>query len=242
MTDTKHALFVAPIAFLPFLLQPKISMRFRLWLATGGVLFFLATVVYLHITGVGGNIYRVMESAQKTPKGKLAYAVTADFRHLVPYPLLGAGPGRFTSDQARAHRVPLARRYIIPYYDEARRHSYYGRKGSTVVSSVVGSVDVDLFVLMGEFGWLGTALYYWFLGWITWRLFQKSNVAPASSVLSGIYLALTSCILFFMLLTLFVSITTVPVIIYPIWMLIGRTWDVIPETQNPADPPLLERD
>ncbi len=226
LTDTKHALFLFPIAFMPFLFHPHFPVRLRIWLLTAGVGFIVMSAIYIGTNFGSIQAGRVWEEVKDSPKGDLFYAVTADFSHLVRYPMLGAGPGRFASNQARESRVPLARRYILPYYDEARRLGYFGRRGTTVVSSVAGAVNADFFVLMGEFGWVGTLTYYLFMGWVVVRLFWKSIELPQSQLVSGVYMALSCCIIFLVMITLLTAISTIPVLVFPLWLLIGRTWDM----------------
>jgi hypothetical protein len=239
MTDTKHALILLPFAFAPLLFHPNVSARLRAGLVTVGAVFILATYVYFKLVVGDAQVRNYFNSIQETPKAEMFYAVTADFSHLVPYPLLGAGPGRFASNQGRESRAPLARRYIIPYYDEARRLGYFGRQGTTAVSSVVGSVNTDFFVLMGEFGWAGAAVFYGFIGWIVIRLFRKSAALPRHDPKSGAYLGLASCVLFLIPITMITSASTVPPLMFPLWMLIGRAWDM-KKKEDPAIEPIAE--
>jgi len=232
MTDTKHALVLFPLVFLPFLLHPSFSARMRVNLLSLGAVFMLATVGYFHLNKENTRVNQVIKSFKNSPKGDMFYAVTVDFGHLVPYPLLGAGPGRFASNQARDARVPLARRYILPYYDEARRLGYYGRRGSTVVSSVIGAVNTDFFVLMGEFGWLGTCVFYGFIIWVVVQVFRKSREWVPTSLESGLFLGLACCLIFLMLIMMLTSASTVPVVVFPIWMMIGRMWDMRQDTDK----------
>jgi len=232
MTDTKHALILMPFAFIPFLLHPKFPTRLRLALISGGMIFILATTVYFHIT-MGGQRFRpFFSSFADSPKGKMVYAVTTDFSHLVPYPLLGAGPGRFASSQAAAAKAPLARRYILPYSDERRRLGYFGMSGSVVSASILGIPQTDLFVLMGEFGWLGAVAYYLFLGWIIKRLWQKSILLPLNRPASGLFMSLCCCMIFLIFTTTLMSSATIPMLVFPLWILIGRMWDM--QTDNPV--------
>ena len=226
MTDTKHALVLFPFAAAPFLFHPHFPVRLRIWLLTVGAGFILMTIAYFNTTAGGVRFGQTWDSIEDSPKADMFYAVTGDFGHLVRYPILGAGPGRFASNQAREARVPLARRYILPFYDEARRLGYFGRRGTTVVSSVAGAVNADFFVLMGEFGWLGAAAYYLFMGWVAVRLFRKSVELPRNNLLSGVYIALSCCLIFLVMITLLTSISTIPVLVFPLWLLIGRTWDM----------------
>ncbi len=233
MTDTKHALVLFPFAFAPFLFHPHFPVRLRIWLLGAGAGFVLMSIVYFNTMIGGMRVASTWEAIKESPKADMFYAVTGDFSHLVRYPMLGAGPGRFASNQAREARVPLARRYILPYYDEERRRGYFGVQGTTVAASVVGLVNTDFFVLMSEFGWLGAATYYLFMGWVTVRLFRKSVALPRGHLVSGVYLALCCCNIFMVMVTMLTSVATIPVMVFPLWLLIGRTWDM--RVEGPGD-------
>ena len=45
-------------------------------------------------------------------------------------------------------------------------------------------------------------------------------------VMFGVYLALACCLIFQVILMMFTSILNVPMLLYPIWMLVGRMWDM----------------
>lgn len=228
MTDTKHALLMFPFAFLPFFFHPKFPIRLRMGLSLIVLGFGLASAAYFQMAMGGYRIRAFADNFQNSPKGEMLYAVTTDFSHLVPYPLLGAGPGRFASNQAVEGRVSLARRYIIPYLDEQRRLGYYGRSGSVVSASILGNPQSDLFILLGEFGWLGAAAYYLFVGWVIVKLWRKSTALPLQTLCSGYFMSLCCCLLFLVFTTLLISSTTIPVLAFPLWILIGRMWDMRP--------------
>ncbi len=234
MTDTKHALVLMPIAFLPFLLHPKFSIRVRLWLVSTGLVFMLVAAIYIQSVIGAYKLNLFVRSFWGSPKGELILALTTDFPHLVPYPLLGAGPGRFTSSQAVAARVPLARRYIIPYLDELRRTSYFGAEVAKA-ATILGDPQSDLFVVTGEYGWLGAATYYLFLGWIAFKLWSKSIVLPLGSLLAGYYMGLCCCIVFFACMTPLMLMVRIPVLAFPLWLLIGRMWDMKPSKSGAAE-------
>ena len=226
MTDTKHALLIMPLAFLPFLFHPGFSARLRTGLLFAGAAFMFASVVYLNMAVGKLGLSQQLRMFRDSPKGEILYAVTADFTYLVPYPLLGAGPGRFTSPQASDARTPLARRYIIPYQDQQRRMAYFGRGGDVAQSSIVGIVSTDFFKLMGDFGWIDTALYYSFLLWIAGILFKKSLEWPSNHLISGLFLGLSCSMIFLTCVTLLVGVMTIPVVAFPLWIFIGRMWDM----------------
>ena len=234
MTDTKHAMILFPLAFIPFFLHPKFPARIRIWLVVAMAVFAMATVAYFQFSMGSRDLRRYWDSAKQSPKGDMFYAVTVDFSHLVPYPLFGAGPGQFASESAIANRVPLARRYIIPYLDDNRRRGFFGRGGTVVSASVIGSPTADFFTLTGEFGWAGVVLYFTFWGWVIMKLIRKSMAGALQGVRSGIYLALACCLIFQAILMTFTSILNIPMLMYPIWMLVGRMWDMQVGTALPS--------
>lgn len=235
MTDTKHALLFAPLAFLPFLFHPVVSVRVRGGLLVGGSLFILASAFYFVLFAGRLDLMRNWQQMANSPKGEMFTALTSDFGYLVPYPLLGAGPGRFCSDQAVNNMVPLARRYVIPYRDELNRSKLtYGGFGTRTGASQLAWPQSDFFTLVGEFGWLGAAVYFGFWGWVVWRLLQKAREARASPPLVGIYMSLASCMIFLIFVVMFVKAVTIPVLSFPLWMLVGRTWDMKPSPEPAA--------
>ena len=64
------------------------------------------------------------------------------------------------------------------------------------------------------------------MGWAALRLFRKSVALPRRNLVSGVYMALCCCIVFLVMLTVLTSISTIPVLVFPLWLLIGRTWDM----------------
>lgn len=226
MTDTKHGLMLFPLAALPFLFHPRFPVRLRLNLLVMGGVFILFSTLYFRMAGGGADMRRILDSVRDSPKGEMMYAVTTDFSHLVPYPLLGAGPGKFASNQAIAGRAPLARRYIIPHLDQQRRLGYFGRSGAVVSASILGTPQSTFFILIGEFGWLGVSAYYGFLIWIIFRLWRKSTALPMESLASGYFMALCCCMIFLIFTTVLMDTMTVGALSFPLWILIGRMWDM----------------
>lgn len=222
MTGTRHALLMAPVAFLPFLLHPRLPMRMRGALVSIGLLVAVMAVAYLSNDRV--RWHRAWENFVNSPKGEMYRAVTKDFHFLVHYPLLGAGPAKFASDQARDVRAPLTRRYILPYYDEARRLGYYGRKGTTIISSMMGSTNADCLAVTSETGWLGAGCYYLFYGLIVWGFWRRS-LQTGNAEFSGQLTALASCLLFCVMLTFIYHSFNLPMLSYPLWILAGTLWD-----------------
>ena len=79
---------------------------------------------------------------------------------------------------------------------------------------------------MGEFGWLGALAYYAFLVWVAAKLWRKSRQHSLDRPATGFFIALCSCLIFFAFTTTLLSTATVPVLAFPLWILIGRTWDM----------------
>lgn len=235
MTDTKHGLLFAPIAFLPFLFRSSLPVKLRAGMLAGGSIFVLASAFYFILFAGRLDLMQNWHQMKNSPKGEMFVATTVDFPYLVPYPLLGAGPGRFCSDQAVANMVPLARRYVIPYQDEAnRRKLTYGATATRTGSSQLAWPQSDFFTLVGEFGWLGASIYFGFWGWTIWRLLAKAKAARAQPLFMGMYMALASCLIFMVFVILFIKAVTIPVLSFPLWMMVGRTWDM---KARPEDSP-----
>lgn len=226
MTDTNHGLILFPFAALPFLFHPKFPVRLRLNLVLMVLVFMFFSVLYFRMENRVSDVRRTLDSVKDSPKGEMMYAVTTDFSHLVPFPLLGAGPGKFASNQGIAGRTALARRYIIPHLDQQRRLGYFGRSGSVVSASILGAPQSTFFIIMGEFGWLGAAAFYGFLGWITYRLWCKSIALPLDCLASGYFMALCCCMIFLIFTTFLMSTMTIGALSFPLWILIGRMWDM----------------
>ena len=238
MTDTKHAIVLMPIAFAPVLFHQRISRKLRAGLLMGGAVVMVLTGAYL-ISVLGGNVLyrmsRYWEVMMDSPKGDAYMAVTKDFHHLVHYPLFGAGPGRFFSQQASDSKAPLARRYVLPYTDEANRLRLTHVGTTRTGGSLLAAPAADILTLMGEFGWLGTALYMSFVGWVLFGLWRKAASLPAGSGDSLVYLSLAAGVLFLCLTLLFAPICTVPCVMFPWWILIGRIWDMPMEGRAAGD-------
>lgn len=237
MTGTKHILFMGPIAFVPFLLHPRIPMRLRASVVGLGVLVVLMGSVYLSAGTT--RLAAIWETFVDSPKGEMYRAVTKDFHFLVPYPLLGAGPAKFASDQAVRIRTPLARRYILPYMDEERRRAYYGLGGTTKAASMLGSTNADCLAVVSETGWLGGACYYLFYGLIVWGFWRRS-MQTDNLELSGQLMALTSCLLFCVMLTFIYHSFNIQMLSYPLWILAGTLWDAKDEELEGTKIPAAE--
>ena len=240
MTDTKHVLVLAPIAFSGLLFLPGIPGRIKFRMLLLGILFISGASIYFWTQkDIRGYWRTLTKNFETTPKGQLFKAVTVDFDKLVPYPILGAGPGRFASTEGADSRAPLARIYITPYNDEAVRLGYYGKKGTTAISSVAGSVFTDFFFIESEFGWFGEIVYLAFWGYCVVCLYLKGVKARRlNSEAWGMYFALSSTLLLFMMLQFLNSVATVGCLAFPVWMLVGRIWDMPLAEEKPEALPL----
>lgn len=238
MTDTKHALVVMPAAFIPFIFHPSFSVKARL-LSVGfiTVLGLLSALIF-SIGRFGGqeSLYYYQQMAANSPKGDMYKAVTVDFPYLVPYPWLGAGPGRFGSFQSIDNRTPLARRYYIPYDDEFRRTKLVRQDtNQTARGSTLRSPFSWITMVFSEFGWLGGAVYFQFLFWVAFKLWQKSIRFPRTSLVGGVALGLSASLLLIFLVS-FLSISLgIPLLYVFLWAFIGRLWDMKnPNEESPG--------
>lgn len=226
MTDTKHALLLMPLAFLPVLFHHSISSRLRLSLLAGGTVVALCAMLYLGVFTGQFDSLRYLTIMKHSPKGDAYTAVTTDFPYLVPYPILGAAPGRFFSPQAIRNNAPLARRYVIPYQDEVHRGAIMHDKGSRTGGSMLAWPQSDFLTLMGEFGWLGTAVYVGFIVVIVVGLRKKASRAIHHPECSAVCLVLASGVLLLAMTMIISTPGTAGCLMFPWWMLIGRVWDM----------------
>ena len=243
MTDTKHALLMMPLAFLPVLFHRAVPVRLRFGLLGGfGVVTLLGFLYISMFTGTT-RFGKFVTTMLDTPKGDAYRAVTVDFPYLVPYPLLGAGPGMFFSQQAVDSGTPLARRYIIPYQAEAERSSLMHGGGTRTGGSLLAWPQCDVLTVMGEFGWLGMVLYFMFLVWVFFGLWEKARASRRDISRSIVYLVLGAGMLFLWMTMFFASTCTVPCLMFPWWMLIGRIWDMKePQPEREGEPLLVEEE
>ena len=235
MTDTKHALVIAPFALIPSMYHPRVSMRLKTILGISGLLFMVTAVFYLWLFMGSLNLRPHLDRMLNSPKGDVMAAVTVDFKHLVPYPFLGAGPGRFGSSLSVDDATPLARRYILPIMDERRRYFMSaGATGFRTGGSQLVWPQSDFFTLMGEYGWAGTLVYFSFWGWVVLQLLRKSYQVSSNTLLFGTQLALSCCLMFLAMLMMFVTPVTMPVLSFTIWAFVGRVWDMKPTARPEA--------
>lgn len=231
MTDTKHALLMMPFAFLPVLFHGSVPLKTRLALLGGGALVTALGLVYVVTFMSSYQLSQFANIMADSPKGDAYRAVTQDFPYLVPYPMLGAGPGRFFSQQAADAGAPLARRYVIPYVAEAQR-AKVAHTGMSTGGSLLAWPQCDALLIAGEFGWLGGIVYLAFVLWTFAGLWRKASANRGNPEQSGIYLALAAGMLFLNMTMLFSSTCTVPCLMFPWWMLIGRMWDMKPDSSG----------
>lgn len=241
MTDTKHVLVLAPLACSALVFLPGLTAKFKMNIVFLGLAIGLSGYFYLRTQNTEAY-WRSLRNFGTTPKGLMFKAVTVDFPRLVHYPLLGAGPGRFASVEAIENRAPLARRYITPYSDEEERRSHFGLQGTTIAASVAGSLNTDFFFITSEFGWLGEGIYWGFWIYCVFVLYRKGvQGRREGGDCWGIYFGLSIVLILFMMLQLLTSVSTVACLSFPIWMLIGRIWDMPMTDVSPEGVPAEEQ-
>ena len=79
---------------------------------------------------------------------------------------------------------------------------------------------------MGEYGWLGALVQYLFYASILLMLWNKAKEQDRSTLAAFTMLGLFSTLFFLVELTFFVKPSTLPQVVYPVWILIGRVWDM----------------
>lgn len=247
MTDTKHGLLLMIPASVPFFLHPIVPKKTRAaGMALGG-LALLAVLFYFIVSNTGSqyrihSVRDVVHSVEKRPKGVIARALTRDMDFWLPFPLLGAGPGRFTSAQAIDGHAPLAVHYIQPFLDESRRQSYFYRSGFTAAASILGSPESTLFTWWGEFGLPMTFVFYAFSVWIYFVFWRRAADAGAwDGKTRSAALAVLAMLGFQLSMTFIQPVYTTTYFSFFLWMVIGRMMDmegnrsagVVPPSQGP---------
>lgn len=237
MTDTKHVLVLAPIACSALLFLPGLTAKFKMQIIFLGVAIAVAGAYYFSTQGMDAY-WRSLRHFGTTPKGELFKALTVNFPRVVHYPMLGAGPGRFASLEGVEKRTPLARRFITPYTDEEERRSHFGLQGTTIAASIAGSLSTDFFFITSEFGWLGEGVYLAFWIYCVFTLYWKGILSRrAGSDIWGVYFGLSISLILFMMLQMITSVSTVATLAFPIWMLVGRIWDMPAASKLEISPP-----
>lgn len=238
MTDTKHGLLMALVAFFPFLLHRRLPFKLKRNMFITGLAFGLLSLFYIFYSfQVSTNLRRYWDTFVDSPKGDFYRAVTKDFPYLVRYPLFGAGPGRFGSDVSVELRTPLARRFIISFLDERRRYLLSGGQTAFGGGTQLRFPKADFLTAMGEYGWAGALVQYLFFASIIILLWNKANERDRSPLTAFIMLAICSSLFFIVELTFFVAPSSWPQLIYPLWILTGRAWDM----KRPSDELLADQ-
>lgn len=237
MTDTKHGLLMAIVAFLPFLLHRRLPFKLKRNMLIAGMAFGILSIFYIFYTfHVSTNLRGYWYTFVDSPKGDYYRAVTKDFHYLVRYPFFGAGPGRFGSDVSIQLNTPLARRFIIYFLDALHRYTISGgqkayRPGG---GTQLRYPKADFLTFMGEYGWAGALVQYLFFASILIVLWNKAKEPDRSPLAAFTMLAICSSLFFIVELSFFVCPTSWPQLIYPLWILAGRVWDMkVPDNLLP---------
>ena len=69
-------------------------------------------------------------------------------------------------------------------------------------------------------------MFYFFHFWVAYKLFHKSLEWPLDHLASGLFLGLSCCIIFLVIITLLVGVATIPAVVFPLWVFIGCMWDM----------------
>lgn len=233
MTDTKHGLLAQAIALFFIVLHPIFNAKLRAFMSLVGILFAALVIFYFNMFEGGHYDWqRAWNIFKSSPKMAYYNAVTKDFPNLVRFPVLGAGPGRFGSDISVSLQTPLVRRYIQPFLAEMHR-SRLGMKTTVFTSgSQLAYPSADFLTVMGEYGWLGALVQYAFFAFIILKLWHKAREPTRSLLAKYTFVSLMGCILFAVELTFVVSPSAWPSLMYPIWILIGRTWNMHTEPDS----------
>jgi len=232
-TGAKHVIFLLPFIALPILFSPRFSGRLR-----------ITFILIMMLVGSTGFIYVKREVSGLGGLSRYWYAYLASGRHMlwrsiftqipeeVPmFYLFGAGPNNCCSSAAVYGMCPLGNKYVLPYVIRRIR----GR-GNTSESSVVGSVFSSAAVLWAEYGPPITFLYYGFWIWVALKMWRWSIRPQAPPFDAGVCLALSSSLLMIVMLSGLIESFTSPVLVVPVWFLIGIFWDFEQEREKETSP------
>lgn len=231
MTGTKHALFIMPLASIPFLLTSAVSRRVKTVFVAVIALFALSSWAYLNMEGVGTHMTASDYSRTLGMAGK-SNTMKVILGSLVSNPLvffLGAGPGNFCSSVALFSLRPLAVRHILPFT------LYNVTVNIGAASSVLGTPMSALFTLLGEFGLLVTIAYFWF--WISCvrKSMRMARDPETSPFAQGQLLGIASYIIFLLFAGSLMEVLNLAIVSLPPWILLGMYWP----TGEPSEGPVL---
>jgi hypothetical protein len=238
LTDTKHVLFVVPLAALPVLMFPAIKggKKTAFVLFTG--VFVAASWIYLSSvleTSWRDLSYRVVNSVKYSGKGSMFRTITRELPHEVPVAaIFGAGPGNFCSATALHSFRPLTNKYVLPYVLRALKSG-----GSAADSSVVGSPMTSFYTLIGEFGPLVCLAYCWFWFKVVRRLLRLAIRDRTFTFEAGQRLAVVSGLICVFLTGWLVEIYHIGILILPLWTMAGIYWD--DQVPQPAPEPAVRK-
>ena len=241
LTDTKHVLFLMPIAALPFLtLFPRLNVKQRVFAVFASIAFVTSSYVYLNMTDALGRHTPsdYVSFMRYSGKGQVFHAIKDQLPREITTPLLGAGPGNFCSSVGVRSFRPLANKYVLPHVIRSIKS-----RGGAAESSVIGSPETSFFTLWGEFGILNMITYYAFWGFVMFSLWKSALGEKVLTVVAAQRLALVSCLILNLCIGLLRETFTIGVLMVPIWALVGMFWnepkpsDVAIKATKPAPRP-----
>ncbi len=234
LTDTKHVLFLAPLAVVPFFLLKQKNTKMRWAIVLSVLIFGLFSWVYLTFIYAGSGIFSMdlyLYSFKVSGKRAMINVLAYDLPRQLPVPVLGAGPGNFNSAVGLMSLRPLAVRYLLQHIMASLRPGV-----GSVEGSVIGSPITDVFTLLGEYGVLNTMAYLGFWVFAIWTLWRKAKQPNISPLYCGQMLAACSCLLLLLQLMFLVDVVQYMPLMFPAWAMAGMVWDYKPEE---AVPPVL---
>ena len=237
LTDTKHGLVTFPLVILPFLFHRSTPPRYRLAVVLGLIVFLVFSgwyIVYGPYT-MRASVADYFMILRWSGKGYLYRVILTEIPRSNPLALLiGVGPGNFCSTAGVYGFRPLAVQHVVPFIIQGVRSG-----GASAEASVLGSPTASFLVLLGEFGWLGTILYYTFWIWVAWRFWKLSGRSSYLDWDTGQRLALVSNLGFVIIQSFLSDLMVYGQIVLPIWTLVAVYWDSGAD-ESMSKPPLGE--
>lgn len=194
ITSTRQVTLLLPIVVLVLLWQQLRLTLLRLIVVTS-----LGTVVLFFFfqnmeskwaeLGGGGQIdfqnFAVLDMLESSQKIQGYYSALFEVPDEIPVPLLGAGPGEYASFTAMYSRTPLARKYIMDYWDSLPEN----------MEGTLAYASSGIIAIFGDIGIVSLIL----LLYIYFKVFRVAGarraLPPPTADRGTTFLILSSCLL-----------------------------------------------
>lgn len=153
-------------------------------------------------------------------KSQAYYDVFMNSRNILPHPILGGGPGNYTSCIAARHGRPLAYNFLL-YKDFGADQELL-----RLAKSVLGSPETGILTIWGELGLMGFILYWWLYAYAAFhvgkQVRQKKYADWQGRVLAESFVVLVAAAF---VLNFLIDALPMPHLTVALWILGGIVWN-----------------